>query len=262
MAETKSHGGGGGWGLSVPIVIVLVLILVVVFGANKPFDPTYLNLEYLFAKIYNVIYAIILFFLSPASGLKLLVTFICIILIGFIFYLFLRIREIEKHHTDHVYPHPEEDYEKTFFGLPLSMPKRPVHLEVPEHYGLTEAEHSHYTQNESEEPFPEVPPGFYKWQMALKHASSPNPSDWKLAIIEADTILDALLENSGYPGATLGERLKNADRGVFKTLDYAWEAHAVRNKIAHEGSAYALSEREAKRVIQLYEEVFKEFKYI
>src|SRR3989344_3650101 len=40
------------------------------------------------------------------------------------------------------------------------------------------------------------------------------------------------------------------------------QAHAVRNKIAHEGAAFMLPEREAKRVVGLYEAVFREFKYI
>jgi hypothetical protein len=62
-------------------------------------------------------------------------------------------------------------------------------------------------------------------------------------------------------GNTLGDKLKQATRGDFKTLDAAWEAHRVRNQIAHEGSDFILTKHEAKRVIALYETVFEEFKY-
>ncbi len=48
----------------------------------------------------------------------------------------------------------------------------------------------------------------------------------------------------------------------FKTLDNAWEAHKLRNRIAHEGMGYDVEYREAKKAIELYESVFKEFDYI
>jgi hypothetical protein len=51
-------------------------------------------------------------------------------------------------------------------------------------------------------------------------------------------------------------------KGDFKTLDAAWEAHKIRNAIAHEGSDFVLSQRESKRVIGLYEMVFNEFNYV
>jgi hypothetical protein len=48
----------------------------------------------------------------------------------------------------------------------------------------------------------------------------------------------------------------------MKTLNQAWEAHKIRNAIAHQGADFLLSEREAKRVVSLYREVFQEFDYI
>ena len=43
----------------------------------------------------------------------------------------------------------------------------------------------------------------------LTHIASPNPNDWKLAIIEADIILDDALKQYGYVGNSLGEKLKS-----------------------------------------------------
>ena len=92
-----------------------------------------------------------------------------------------------------------------------------------------------------------------------KHVSSDNPNDWKLAIIEADIELDRVLDTAGYPGTTIGEKLKLANREQFQTLQDAWEAHKVRNRIAHEGSDFVLTKKIAQETIQQYRRVFDEF---
>jgi len=101
-----------------------------------------------------------------------------------------------------------------------------------------------------------------KWQRVEKYMESGNTSDWQLAILEADIMLDELLEKSGYHGDTMGDKLKLVDKSDFNTIDMAWDAHKVRNMIAHEGADFVLTEREARRVIELYRQVFKEFDYI
>jgi hypothetical protein len=108
----------------------------------------------------------------------------------------------------------------------------------------------------------EVSPTALRWEKINAHLHSEKESDWRLAVLEADIMLDEFITHLGYQGDSLGEKLKRIEKSDFTTLDQAWEAHAVRNKIAHEGAAFALTEREAKRVIKLYEEVFREFKYI
>ena len=101
-----------------------------------------------------------------------------------------------------------------------------------------------------------------RWEKVLEYINSHNASEWKLAILEADNMLDDLTKKMGYQGMNLGERLKSVDINTFSSLDYAWEAHRVRNKIAHEGSDYILNHYEAKRVVALFERVFKDFNYI
>ncbi len=101
-----------------------------------------------------------------------------------------------------------------------------------------------------------------RWQVVEKHIESENPSDWKLAIIEADLILEEMLDEAGYEGETIGEKLRNAEEAGFKTLGYAREAHAVRNQIAHQGSEFAISKTKAHRTIDQYKDVFVEFDYI
>ena len=101
-----------------------------------------------------------------------------------------------------------------------------------------------------------------RWINVENLVHSDNSSDWRLAIIEADTMLEDALEGKGISGATIGEKLKNSTPGDFASLQAAWEAHQVRNRIAHDGTEFDISQREAKRTIQLYEVVFRELNYI
>lgn len=91
------------------------------------------------------------------------------------------------------------------------------------------------------------------------HVASDNPNDWKLAIIEADIELERVLDTAGYPGTTIGEKLKAANRETFTTLQDAWEAHKVRNRIAHDGADFVLTKKTAQETIQRYQRVFTEF---
>lgn len=99
------------------------------------------------------------------------------------------------------------------------------------------------------------------WQKVLTYMASANPDEWRLAIIEADNLLDQLVQTMNYAGESLGERLKNIEPSDFATLNDAWEGHKVRNRIAHE-SGYLPTENEARRAIANYRRVFEEFQII
>jgi hypothetical protein len=101
-----------------------------------------------------------------------------------------------------------------------------------------------------------------QWQEVQRHMNSTNSSDWRLAILEADIMLEEILEKQGYQGDTIGDKLKGVDRSDMTSLDAAWDAHKVRNQIAHEGVGFQINEREAKRVIGLYQKVFEEFYHL
>ena len=101
-----------------------------------------------------------------------------------------------------------------------------------------------------------------KWLLVTKHIESENQADWKLAILEADIMLGDLLESLHLPGESIGERLKAVEKSDFDTIEEAWEAHKIRNAIAHEGSDFLITQRESNRVIGLYKKVFEEFEII
>jgi len=108
----------------------------------------------------------------------------------------------------------------------------------------------------------DVPKTQLRWHRILEQAKSDSEKAARLAILEADIMLNELLDVRGYRGETMADKMRSVDRANFNTIDLAWEAHKIRNKIAHEGDAHSLSAREARRVIALYERVFREFDFI
>lgn len=101
-----------------------------------------------------------------------------------------------------------------------------------------------------------------RWSNIQTLINSHSVNDWKQAIIEADIILYDLLDRMGYKGDSIGDKLKTVEPSDFLTLDKAWEAHKIRNRIAHKGSEYVLSRDDAEKAIELYREVFSEFYFI
>ena len=118
---------------------------------------------------------------------------------------------------------------------------------------------------DEEDKAPDVPEEEVKnerWEKVLARLSTDSESEWKLAVIEADAMLDELVR-SAFPhaGDNLGDRLKNIEPSDFITLQDAWDAHKTRNNLAHNSEA-RLSEREARIAIEGYRKVFEEFHFI
>ena len=104
--------------------------------------------------------------------------------------------------------------------------------------------------------------GHPRWEHIQSLLEGNGPSQWREAIIESDIMLDDVLARQGYVGDSVGEKLKSIEPANLATLQDAWEAHKVRNQIAHQGSAFDLSETVARRTIARYENVFRELKAI
>ncbi len=68
--------------------------------------------------------------------------------------------------------------------------------------------------------------------------------DPKNSIMDADKLLNYALEKRGIQGSTIGEKLKQPHAvSLFSDINDAWNAHKVRNRIAHE-----LSEIDVERL--------------
>ena len=189
------------------------------------FEPNFLNLEYFFNLIYFLIVKLLF-----GTGVNEIISpetkwwlkFILALLSGiFTFLIIILVRKLTKLR----------------------------HAEQAELLSLTQKDFTvERTANEN-------------WEKIIAYTESDNEANWKLAIIEADKILDEMVKKMGYTGEDLGTRLRVVEASDFISLEDAWEAHRVRNKIAHE-AGFTLTKREAKRVIGLFEKVFREFDYI
>lgn len=77
-------------------------------------------------------------------------------------------------------------------------------------------------------------------------------SEYKLAIIEADSMLDIVLSKMGFGGESLGERLEKITEISLPNLGEVKIAHGLRNNIVHDPD-YKLSLDETKKTISTIE---------
>ncbi len=97
-----------------------------------------------------------------------------------------------------------------------------------------------------------------KWREVRELMQTPGPSHFRLAILHADTALDGALKAFGLTGLTMGERLKNGQT-LFKpeTYNMIWQAHKVRNRLAHEMESEVMS-WEAREAVASFELALRE----
>ncbi|MAF20771.1 MAG: hypothetical protein CMI55_03760 [Parcubacteria group bacterium] len=100
-----------------------------------------------------------------------------------------------------------------------------------------------------------------QWQSVVARLESEDEAGYKLAVIEADKIFDNLLKKMGYQGEDMGERLKQITPAQIANIDQVWQAHKVRNRLAHEPD-FQLKRHEAKRVIEIYQRAFEDLEVI
>lgn len=129
-----------------------------------------------------------------------------------------------------------------------------IKLLLVEHAGfhVTEAHEWH------EEDTAPAPVGNTRFERIYELSAGTNESDWRRAILEADIMLGDALNAQGYTGASVGEQLKIVNPMQVTTVRLAWDAHMVRNSVAHGGEGYVLSQREVRTAIENYKRVLQE----
>ncbi len=79
--------------------------------------------------------------------------------------------------------------------------------------------------------------------------------DGKHALMDADKLLNVVLRKRGYAGG-VGEQLKKAGK-LFTSTDDVWNAHKLRNRIAHELGVH-LSPADRDRALRSFEKALKD----
>ncbi|MBP9727796.1 MAG: hypothetical protein KBD27_00300 [Candidatus Moranbacteria bacterium] len=96
-----------------------------------------------------------------------------------------------------------------------------------------------------------------RWVNIRRRLESSNPSQYKVAVLEADAFADEILDGIGYAGATMTEKLQSVLGGQLETKELLAEAHEVRNQIIHDPH-YVLTREDATRYLGLFEKFFDE----
>ena len=90
------------------------------------------------------------------------------------------------------------------------------------------------------------------WNDIERHFFTGDDNDLRIAIIEADNLLDEALRTAGVQGSNVGDRLKRVRVDQLPNVDDVWQAHKLRNRIAHEPN-FALKRDLAERALTVYE---------
>jgi len=91
-----------------------------------------------------------------------------------------------------------------------------------------------------------------RWKRLKDKLSTGMESEIKLAVIEADSMMDESLKLLGYKGESLGEKLDQVTPEVLSNVDSIREAHKVRNDIIHDPT-YKIEVSDAQRVLDVFE---------
>jgi len=184
------------------------------------FDPTYLNIEYIFNKIITSVGPVISFITDPKTWQNIGIVSVSISILALVIIIFSLVRM----------------YEIQIFD------KEEIAHEIA--HAMAQDKERERNQNP-------------RWKYILTLLESPNESDWRVAIMEADSLLEETLKERGLVGNTMAELLEEAKLNGYSAMQSAWDAHIVRNKIAHEGLDYQVTQVEGRRVIKLYQNVFE-----
>lgn len=91
-----------------------------------------------------------------------------------------------------------------------------------------------------------------QWAKIAVRLESGLESEYKLTVIEADSMLTDVLQASGYAGETLADRLKQLTPIILSNVDEILECHKIRDSIVHDPN-YKLSSEEAKKTVSVFE---------
>ena len=94
-----------------------------------------------------------------------------------------------------------------------------------------------------------------RWLRIQAMVRSPDPNTDRLAVIEADNLLDLVLKAMHMPGETMAFRLKFAQNKFYELKRVRW-CHSIRNKLVHEPD-FRLQKKQAIAAVKEYERVLK-----
>lgn len=100
-----------------------------------------------------------------------------------------------------------------------------------------------------------------KWEEIILKIESEEENNFKLAVIEADALLDLVFKKKGVPGETFKDRINYVKDKNMVNLENVWEAHKKRNELAHNNS-FVLTKKQAAEILMSYKEALRKLEVI
>ncbi len=97
-----------------------------------------------------------------------------------------------------------------------------------------------------------------RWREVQEMMRLSGASHFRMAVLQADSIFDSVLKSLGASGNTMGERLQSAEKMLgSETYQMIWQAHKLRNRLAHEMDSEVMS-WEASQAVATFEMALRE----
>ncbi len=98
-----------------------------------------------------------------------------------------------------------------------------------------------------------------QWNKYLTRLKIDSMSGWKLSIVEADTLLDSILQRMGIEGENLNEKIENLNVEIVPNINNLKKARRISENIIQD-PGYHIEIKEAEKVLEIYGNVFKNLK--
>ncbi|MDD5145007.1 MAG: hypothetical protein PHW72_02695 [Candidatus Pacebacteria bacterium] len=99
------------------------------------------------------------------------------------------------------------------------------------------------------------------WAKLRARLESGSEAEYKLAVLEADSMLDDTLKRLNYKGENLAERLNKLTAATLPSIEDVKEVHEIRNNIVRNPD-FVLSLDETRRLLDIYERALTELQVL
>lgn len=99
------------------------------------------------------------------------------------------------------------------------------------------------------------------WRQIIKRLKEKDQNQWKLAVMEADKILDELIKFTGVKAETTEDRLQKINPAQLSNIEEIKTAHRLSQEIRRNPD-FQITHEEAQNIIKIYAQAFKEFNLI
>lgn len=96
-----------------------------------------------------------------------------------------------------------------------------------------------------------------QWMGVTRKMETGTPDSMKVAIIDADKLVDGILKIAGIKGEHMADRLAAIATDNYVSYNRLWEAHRLRNQLVH-STDFTISKTQAQNAISSYEAFLKE----